>query len=119
MVDVFRVILILGSILFLIMILVMIKKNKLSVKFSIMWIFAALIMILFACFPYLVYLIRYFTGFEVVSNLVFTMVIGFILLIILGLTSVASVFSEQIKRLSQANAILEKRVRDLEEKNKN
>jgi hypothetical protein len=40
----------------------------------------------------------------------------FILLILLSVSAVISGFSTKIKRLAQANALLEKRVRELEKK---
>ena len=49
-------------------------------------------------------------------NFIFFTQIIFILLILLSVSAVISGFSKKIKQLAQANAILEKRVRELEEK---
>ena len=60
-------------------------------------------------------MLRALLRFEVVSNMVFTMLFGFVLLVLLILSATASTQTEEIKRLTQHNAILEHRVRQLEE----
>lgn len=112
--PVFRIGLILGAILFLFIILWMLKKKKLTVRYSIVWFFAAFILVLFAVFPYIVLVLRDLLQVELVSNLVFLMVLAFVLFMLLSISCIVSVFSEKLKRLSQEAALLEQRVRDLE-----
>ncbi|MEG2054478.1 MAG: DUF2304 domain-containing protein [Oscillospiraceae bacterium] len=115
---IFRISLIIGVLIFLAVILLMMKKHRLSVKYAIVWLVAAFVLLLFAAVPSILIFIRNFLKVEVVSNLVFMIVIAFMLLIILGLSSTVSKFAEEIKKLTQNAAILEKRVRNLEnEKN--
>ena len=71
---------------------------------------------LFAVFPYIVLVLRDLTKIVTPSNLIFMMAIAFLLLISLCLTSIVSCLSEKIKKLAQQNALLERRVRELEEK---
>ena len=52
---------------------------------------------------------------EVVSNMVFIMLFCFVLLVLLILCAVVSEYNERLKRLTQVNAMLEHRVRQLEE----
>lgn len=112
--PVFRIGLILGAILFLFIILWMLKKKKLTVRYSIVWFFAAFVLVLFAVFPYIVLVLRDLLQVELVSNLVFLMVLAFVLFMLLSISCIVSVFSEKLKRLSQEAALLEQRVRDLE-----
>ena len=112
--PVFRIGLILGAILFLFIILWMLKKKKLTVRYSIVWFFAAFVLVLFAVFPYIVLVLRDLLQVELVSNLVFLMVLAFVLFMLLSISCIVSVFSEKLKRLSQEVALLEQRVRDLE-----
>ena len=70
---------------------------------------------MFAAFPLVAKMLRGLLRFEVVSNMVFTMLFGFVLLVLLILSATASTQTEEIKRLTQHNAILEHRVRQLEE----
>ncbi|MBE6894607.1 MAG: DUF2304 domain-containing protein [Ruminococcaceae bacterium] len=109
-------ILILGSVGFLLFILYLMKKGKLEVKYSIIWLAFSLCMILFACFPYTVLVLNDIAGVIDPVNFIFFTQIIFILLILLSVSAVISGFSKKIKQLAQANAILEKRVRELEEK---
>ena len=92
------------------------KKQKLLVRYSIIWLFSAAVLALFAVFPYIVLVLRDLTKIVTPSNLIFMMAIAFLLLISLCLTSIVSGLSEKIKKLAQQNALLERRVRELEEK---
>ena len=109
-------IVILGSVAFLLFILYLMKKGKMEVKYSIIWLAFSLCMILFACFPYTVLILNDIAGVIDPVNFIFMIQIMFILLILLSVSAVVSGFSRKIKQLAQANAILEKRVRELEEK---
>ena len=71
-------------------------------------------LVLFAVFPYIVLVLRDLLQVELVSNLVFLMVLAFVLFMLLSISCIVSVFSEKLKRLSQEAALLEQRVRDLE-----
>ena len=109
-------IVILGSVAFLLFILYLMKKGKMEVKYSIIWLAFSLCMILFACFPYTVLILNDIAGVIDPVNFIFFIQIVFILLILLSVSAVISGFSKKIKQLAQKNAILEKRVRELEEK---
>ena len=109
-------ILIVGAVGFLLFILYLMKKGKLEVKYSIIWLAFSLCMILFSCFPYTVLVLNDIAGVIDPVNFIFFTQIIFILLILLSVSAVISGFSKKIKQLAQANAILEKRVRELEDK---
>lgn len=111
-----HIIVILGSVAFLLFILYLMKKGKLEVKYSIIWLAFSLCMLIFACFPYTVLVLNDIAGVIDPVNFIFFTQIIFILLILLSVSAVISGFSRKIKQLAQANAILEKRVRELEEK---
>ena len=73
---------------------------------------------IFAVFPYIVLVLRDIIQIVTPSNLIFMIVIAFLLLVSLSLTSIVSGLSEKLKKLAQQNALLERRVRELEEKQK-
>ena len=114
-----RVLLILGAIALFGMIVWLIKNKKIEVKYSIIWLAFSATMILFAVFPYLVLVLGDISGVANPVNFIFMTLFVFILLILLSVSAVISGFSTKIKRLAQANALLEKRVRELEEKIEN
>lgn len=118
-IPVLKLLLIIGSFVLLGMILWLIKKDKIEVKYAIIWLAFSLVMVLFSIFPYLVYVLGDITGVINPVNFVFLTQIIFILLILLSVSAVISGFSQKIKRLAQCNALLEKRVRQLEEQLKN
>ena len=111
-----RLILLLGSAGLFTFILYLIKKGKLEVKYSIIWMFFSAAMLLFAIFPYLVLILGDIAGVIDPVNFIFLTQIIFILLILLSVSAVISGFSQKIKKLAQKNAFLERRIRELEEK---
>ncbi|MDY5007513.1 DUF2304 domain-containing protein [Candidatus Allofournierella merdipullorum] len=104
-----------GDLVFLFLIFLFVKRGRLSVRFSLAWFALGGVLLVFAAFPLVAKMLRALLRFEVVSNMVFTMLLGFVLLVLLILSATASTQTEEIKRLTQHNAILEHRVRQLEE----
>lgn len=111
----FQLLLFTGSLVFLMLVVYMVKKSLLGVRFSLPWLVLGGSMLVLSVWTYPAKVLRALLQIEVVSNMIFLFMIGFILLILLALCSVASKQSEQLKRLTQANAILEERVRKLEQ----
>ena len=111
-----QVLLIVGALALFGMIVYLIKHKKIEVKYSIIWLAFSATMILFALFPYLVLVLGDISGVVNPVNFIFMTLFVFILLIMLSVSAVISGFSTKIKRLAQANALLEKRVRELEQK---
>lgn len=107
--------LVFGSIGLLLFIIYLMKKGKLEVKYSIIWLAFSIVMIIFSCFPYIVLVLSDISRIINPVNFIFLTQIIFILLILLSVSAVISGFSKKIKQLAQANAILEKRVRELEQ----
>lgn len=103
-----------GAVLYLLLILFLIKKGKLNVQYSIIWIASAVALILFAVFPYLVAVLRDIFNIEMPVNLVFTLLFVFVLLQLLSFSTIVTGFAGKIKKLAQTQAMLEKRVRELE-----
>ena len=108
--------LLLGSVCLLAVIFYMLKKNLLSVKYSLLWLFFAAALILFAAVPYVVYVLRDILNIEIPVNLVFVLLFCFVLLVLLSVSVAISQLAEKAQRLAQSNALLEKRVRELENK---
>lgn len=113
-----RIALIVGALLYIGVIFVLLKKKKMTVRFSIIWLMSGFALLVFAVFPYVIYVLRDLLHVEIPSNLVFMMLFAFVLLLLLGLSCAVSEFSEKMKRLTQTNALLEERIRVLEAQNK-
>lgn len=104
-----------GDLVFLLLIFLFVKHGRLSVRFSLAWFALGGVLLVFAAFPVVAKMLRALLRFEVVANMVFTLLFCFVLLVLLILSATASSQTEEIKRLAQQNALLEHRVRRLEE----
>ena len=107
---------IIGIFCFIGLIIFFLRKKSLSLKYSLLWLLSSLIMLIVSLFPNILTLISKILGFQVASNALFAIIIAFILMLLLSLTSIVSKQTQKIKILTQVNALLEKRVRELEEK---
>ena len=85
-----------------------IVKNKLQLKYSLIWLLGSLILIFVTIFDNLLIPIKTFLGFETISNMIF--LIGFFLLttIIFLMSLKMSEHSLKITKLTQEIAILKK-----------
>ncbi len=111
-----RVTLIIAVICYFIVILYFLKNKALNLKYSLLWLLAGGVMGFLVAFPeLLVRMIRLF-GIQDNMNGLFIFAIGFIIMILLSLTSIASRLNGKVRTLTQEIGILEKRVRELEKK---
>ena len=111
----FQFLMILGAVILLLIIFVLLKKGKMTVKYSLLWLGLAVVLVIFAICPYVVYVLRDLLDVEMPVNLVFMLMFCFVLVVLISLSIAVSQLAEKCKRLTQENALLEKRVRDLEE----
>lgn len=111
-----RAILIAGSVFFLGLLLLLLRRKKLNVQYSIIWLFASLVMLVFAVFPACVAAIGNVFNIVMPVNLVFTLLFIFVLFLLLSLSVIVTGFAASIKRLAQTQALLEERVRLLQAK---
>lgn len=107
---------IVGVLLFFGIIILLLRKSSLSLRNALLWLLTATVMLIFGIFPGSLNFISELKGFELPVNAIFTLLLGFIIVILLHHTSIISKQSENIKTLTQTNALLERRIRDLEEK---
>ena len=106
---------ILGAVVLLLIIFTFLKRGLMSVKYSLLWLLLAVGLVIAAAFPYVVYVLRDLLDIEMPVNLVFLLMFCFVLVVLLSLSIAISQLADKCKRLTQTNALLEKRLRDLEE----
>ncbi|NBH82420.1 DUF2304 domain-containing protein [bacterium C-53] len=109
-----RTTLILGLIFYFILILIFLKNKSLLLKYALLWVLAGIVLGGMVIFPDMLVWITRLLGIESNMNGLFVLCIGFIIIILMALTSIVSRQTNRIRILVQANAILEKRVRELE-----
>ena len=93
----------------------MLKKKRLNLKYSLLWIFSGFLMLIAALFPKLLVLVSKCVGISTPSNTLFAIILFFMMVILMTLTAIVSELNEQVKRLTQTIALLEKRVREKEQ----
>ena len=113
---VLQVLFIIGIIFFFLFLIYCIKRNILSLKYSLLWIFSLFVMLIICIFPDILSFVAHLLGFEIASNALFSFLFTFVILLLISITSIVSKQSEKIKSLIQESALLEKRLRVLEEK---
>ena len=109
-----RITLIIVVISYFIVILYFLKQKALNLKYTLLWLVAGAVMGILVVVPELLTRTIRLFGIQDNMNGLFLFCIGFIVLILLSLTSIASRQNRKLRTLSQELAILDKRVRDLE-----
>ena len=106
------------DLIFLVVILNMLKKKKLNLKYTLTWLFAAFALLVVDCFPKIIEGIMNLVGVASPVSMVFVLEALFVLVILLSLTAIVSHLTERVYRLTQTIAIMEKKIRELEEEKK-
>lgn len=92
---------ILGAAILLLIIFALLKKGQMSVKYSLLWLALAVVLVIFAVFPYVVYVLRDLLDVQMPVNLVFMLMFCFVLLVLLSLSIGVSQLADKCKRLTQ------------------
>lgn len=100
---------------YFVIILYYLKKKRLELKYTLLWLMAGLIMGIMIFFPEMLeYFVRRL-GIESNMNGLYILCFAFIIIILMSLTSIVSRQSMKIKVLLQELAMMEKRIRELEQ----
>ena len=105
-----------ACILFIGFVVRLVAKEKLLLKYSLLWIALAIILLLCSIFPGPLYLLSHALGFEAPANFIFMVGLFFLLAIALSLSAIASKQKLMIKNLTQNQALLQKRLDDMNKK---
>ena len=106
---------IIGTLLFAGILLYYLVTKKLHLKYCLIWILAIIAMLISAIFPDMIKWLASQVGIKTPSNLIFVVYGLFMLLIVLTLTAIVSHMNIRIFRLVQYQAILEERIRKIEQ----
>lgn len=112
----FQTALIAGALVYLLIVFYLLKKQKLAVQYAIIWLISGFVLLLFAIFPYIVLVLSDILHVLNPVNFIFLVTLCFVLLILLSLSVAVSGFALRIKRLTQNAALLERRIRELEDR---
>lgn len=85
-----------------------VKKNKITIKYAIIWYLSLILLILFTTFPEVLGWFTSLVGMELSSNFLFVLLIAFLFIICISLTIIVSEQKEQIRKLIQEVSMLKK-----------
>lgn len=111
-----QVLLLIAVIIYFVIILYLMQKGRIQTQYALVWLLSAVVLLVVAVFPQIIYCLSDLVGIELSTNFIFFIAGVFAILILLSLTVIVSKFTERLKRITQTQALLEKRVRNLEEK---
>lgn len=111
-----RLALLLAIFLYYIVLYYLVKRKMFSVKYVILWLISGFLMLIFVLFPSLLDLFTKVVGIIEPTNGLFSIFCFCVLIILMTITAIVSSLSEKNKKLCQNIALLEKRLRDIENK---
>ena len=82
------------------------KKNRITVRYAIIWFVSLLVLMLFVLFPEILGWLTSLAGMQLSSNFLFVLLIVFLFFICISLTIIVSEQKEQIRKLVQEVSIL-------------
>lgn len=87
-------------------ILYLVRKRRISIKYSLVWLFPCIVLIFFTLWPGCMVWISKVLGFQTASNMVITALVCFLLIINLALTVIVTNQKEKIRLLIQETSII-------------
>ena len=111
-----RISLLIAISVYLILIMVLLRKKSLNLKYSLLWIFMAIVLLLMVAFPKAIDCLAELIGVASYINAIFMAFIFFILLLVVSLSSIVSKQHREIKTLIQNVALLQKELNELKDK---
>ncbi len=96
--------------------LTLLRNKRLNLRYALLWIFSGVLMLVLALFPGILPAIAEMVGIVSHTNALFALVFFCLILILMSLTAIVSGLNDKVKKLAQDNALLEKRLRELEQR---
>ena len=110
-----QILMLIAIAVYYILLWILLRKRSLNLKYTLLWIFSGLVMFIMGVFPKILSWLSGQVGIETPTNALFSIMFFCIIIILMSLTSIVSKLNNKSKKLIQTIAILEKRVRELEE----
>lgn len=109
-----RISLLLGMAFYFGCIYALLVKKRINLKYTLLWIFTGFVMLIFVIFPKTLTIFSTIVGIIDITNALFAILLLFVLIICMSLTAIVSKLRNQNKTLIQKYAVLEKRLKELE-----
>ena len=111
-----RLFLLIAILVYFALLVLLMRRGSMSIKYSLVWVFAGLIMLILIVWPDILYRFSMLVGISMPVNALYSFIFFCMLIILVSLTAIASGMNEKIKKLTQTQAIMEQRLRELEKK---
>ena len=113
-----RVFLGVAILLYFVLLINMLRKESIILKYAILWLISGVLFVLFLLFPEIVFSASRLIGVSNPVNAVFLLFAGFALMMLLSISSIISQDNGKVRKLTQQVALLEQRIRQLEDENR-
>ncbi len=110
-----QILMLIAILVYFVLLWMLLRKRSLNLKYTLLWIFSGAVMLVFGVFPNLLSWISEKIDIATPTNALFAIMFFCIIIILMSLTAIVSKLNEKTKRLIQTIAMLEKRIRELEE----
>ena len=113
-----RYVLLIAIVIFILVMISFIKKDNISIKYSLIWLFSSVAVIIMILIPNCLDWFSHLLGFELLSNMIFVIAILILFAISFSFTVIITRETEKIRLLIQEISILKSKVEELENKKK-
>lgn len=105
-----------GVIIYFVVVLMFLKKKELALKYTLLWLAAGVVLGIMIVWPHTLTWFIHLLGITDNMNGLFILCIAFLMMILMSITSIVSKQTDKIKNLTQTISKMEKRIRELEER---
>ena len=110
-----QVVAILAAVALLLIVLELVRRRRLMERYALLWLFSATVILALAVWQGALNQLAELMGIFSAPNALFFVAVGFILLLLLHFSAAMSRLTDQSKVLAQRQAMLEQRIRELED----
>lgn len=108
-----RITLGIALIIYFSLILLFLKKKAIELKYTLLWLLAGIFMLILVAFPSILPALLHVFGITGSMNGLFVILISFLLIFSMSLTSIVSRQDSKIRNLTQSIALMEREIRNL------
>ena len=101
--------------LYFLVVFQLLKRKTLNLKYTLLWLASGVVMLVLAVFPQILGWLAALVGIYDPTNALFAYMFFCVIILLMSITAIVSKLNEKSKQLIQSVALLEKRVRELED----
>lgn len=105
-----RITLLIFSLILIVSVTATLKKGRIPIKYSLLWYFSAVVILVVALFPFIIEGFANILGFVTISNLVIGILIAILLFLTMSLTIITSGQKRKITLLIQEVSLLKETI---------